>query len=223
MTNIDERRISPFAINRAMLIIALGMGSLTLALAADPPAKPVETAANLEAFRAEIALTRSNIVLTLEQLDLMRHSEDPHAQYQKYVEQLAKMKEMAKVTRERAQLMKKKGDAYFADWENRTDNNRPTEATLSKRKASYDMIISLMQQARENFGPLIDRLEKIKTLLEGERSKEKVAAAKDHFMEANWRCADVQRALMMIEGRLDSLAAELTGKERSPSSDPGKR
>jgi hypothetical protein len=203
----------------ATLIVAVATLSRTSAMAGDSPVTPVERSARLETARAEIALTRSNIVFTLEQLDQVRHSEDPHAQFQRFVEQLGKMKERAKLTRERAELMKSKGDAYFADWTARIgtiadpDMRRQAEAAQSKHKESYDLIIQQMQLARTNFVPLLAELERIKTLLEGERSKEKVAAAKDLFMQANWQCVSVQRALMRTEQELDFLAADFSGKE----------
>lgn len=187
----------------------------TSSLAADAPATP---AAKLQAARSEIAMTRSNIVLTLEQLDLVRHSDDPHAQFQRFVDQLAAMKERAKLTQERAQLMRTKGDAYFAEWETKAEAvadpaaREAAEAARAKNKIIYDQIVQQMQLTRTNFPPMLAELEQIKTLLAGERSKEKVAEAKDLFMQANWHCVSVQRALMNVEHDLDSLAAGLPGK-----------
>jgi hypothetical protein len=189
--------------------------------AADLPATPAERAARLESARAEIALTRSNIVLTLEQLGQIRQVEDPRAQFQRFVDQLAKMKERAKLTQERAQLMKKKGDAYFAEGEARFGAisdpvaRGQAEAAYANRKAAYDQIILQMQLAGKNFKPLLAELEKIKSLLEGERSQERIAAAKDLFMQANWHCVSVQRALMEVERDLDSLATGFSTKEHA--------
>jgi hypothetical protein len=197
-------------------------------LAADPPTTPAERAARLEAAQAEIALTRSNIVLTLEQLGQVRQAEDPRAQFQRFVDQLAKMKERAKLTQERAQLMKKKGDAYFAEGEASSgaisdpDARGQAEAAYANRKAAYDQIIQQMQLARKNFTPLLAELEKIKTLLEGERSKERVAAAKDLFMQANWHCVSVQRALMATEGELHSLATNFSTNDQGTPTERAK-
>ncbi len=206
------------AIGRGIVLAAVAALSLAPARAADLPATPATAAARLETARAEVALTRSNIVFTLEQLDRIRQAEDPQAQFQRFVEQLAKMKERAKLTQERAQLMKSKGDAYFAEWEARTgaiadaETRRQAEAGRVTRKASYDLIIQQMQLARTNFIPLLAELEEIRTLLESERSKEKIAAAKDLFMQANWHCVSVQRALMRTEDELNLVATDLAGK-----------
>lgn len=201
-----------------IVIAAVATLSLARAQAAQPPSTAATPAARLETARAEVALTRNNIVLTLEQLDKLRQAEDPNAQFQRFVEQLAKMKERAKLTQERAQLMRSKGDAYFAGWEARTsaiadpDTRRQAEAGRATRKASYDLIIQQMQLARTNFIPLLAELEEIKTLLEGERSREKIAAAKELFLRANWHCVDVQRALMRTEDELNFVATALAGK-----------
>ena len=210
-----------------IVIAAVATLSLAPALAAAPTSTPATPAARLETARAEVGLTRSNIVLTLEQLDKIRQAEDPNAQFQRFVEQLAKMKERAKLTQERAQLMKSKGDAYFAEWEARTgaiadaETRRQAEAGRVTRKASYELIIQQMQLARTNFIPLLAELEEIKTLLEGERSKEKIAAAKDLFMQANWHCVSVQRALMRTEDELNLVATDLAGKAQGTP--PGQR
>jgi hypothetical protein len=204
----------------AIILAAVAMLLPVCTLAADLPATPAERAARLESARAEIALTRSNIVLTLEQLGQVRQVEDPRAQFQRFVDQLAKMKERAKLTQERAQLMKKKGDAYFAEGEARSGAisdpvaRGQAEAAYANRKAAYDQIIQQMQLAGKNFKPLLVELEKIKTLLEGERSQERIAAAKDLFMQANWHCVSVQRALMAAEGDLNSLATDFSAKDQ---------
>ncbi len=212
---------------RAVMTVSFGVAMLTPAFAAEPPVTPAERATNLQAFRAEIALTRSNIVATLEQLVLIQKSEDPHAQYQKFVEQLATMKKRAKITQERAQVMKKKGDAYFADWAalstaNSGTNGAQAEKIEAKRKAAYDQIIKSMQQSRASFDPLIVELEAIKTLLAGQPGKQQIADAKGRFTEANWRCVEVQRGMMGAEDGLDALASDVGGTKQGPGSDPGK-
>jgi len=209
-----------FGVGGAVVISVVAAFSLIPALAADLSPKPATPAGRLESARAEIALTRSNIVETIQQLDQVRQAADPQAQFRQFVEQLAKMKARAKLTQERAQLMKSKGEAYFADWEAQAaaisdpEARRQAEGAHAKRKIAYDTIVEQMHLARTNFTPLLAELEQIKTLFEGEHSKENIAAAKDLFMRANWHCVDVQRALMATERELNSLAAGFSGKEQ---------
>jgi hypothetical protein len=223
-----KNRIHMKEIGGAIILAVVATLSLAHTRAADLPVTPAERAARLESARAEIALTRSNIVFTLEQLGQVRQAQDPHAQFQRFVEQLAKMKERAKLTQERAQLMKKKGDAYFADWEVRSggisdpDARQQDEAARANRKAAYEQIMMQMQLAGKNFKPLLTELEKINTLLEGERSQERIAAAKDLFMQANWHCVSVQRALMAAENELQSLATDFSTQGRGTPAEPTK-
>ncbi len=183
------------------------------------PLTPEAAAAKMETARMEVAITRSNIVQTVQALDLVRHSADPRAQFQKFTEQLARMAERANTTRERALAMKSRGDAYFADWEVRItgisdpERRKDAEASYANRKKSYDRITKFMQQAGKDFKPLLASLQEIQRLLEGERSPEKIAAAKDLFMRANWRCTDVQRSLMQVEVEFELLAADFAGKK----------
>jgi hypothetical protein len=217
MKAADMPKIPHFGITGARIVAAVTALALAPALAADPSSTPTTPAGRLESARAEIALTRNAIVQTMQQLDLVRSSSDPRAQFQQFVEQLAKMKERAKLTQERAQAMKKRGDAYFAEWEARSaeisdpEARRQAKAAHAKRKVSYDMIVEQMQLARTQFTPLLAELEQIKRLFEGEHSQENIAAAKDLFMRANWHCVDVQRAMMATERELDSLAADFSG------------
>ena len=219
MKPVESQLAGALAIARAMALVTVAALLSAPARGAEPPPEPATPALRLEAARAEIGLTRSNIVLTLEQLDNVRRSDDPPAQFQRFVEQLEKMKGRAKLTQERARLMKSRGDAYFANWEAPAntgadpETRRQAEAAHAQRKDSYDLIVQQMQLARANFTPLLAELEQIKTLLQGERSKEKIAAAKDLFMQANWNCVRVQRALLRTERELDSLAADFSGKE----------
>ena len=191
------------------------------ASAADTNATAAASAAQLETTRDEIAVTRSNLVQTLADLDALRHTSDPQSQFKVFVAQLAVMQQRAKLTRERAQAMETKGDAYFSEWESRNvrlanDGDRAAaEAARLKRKKSYDLIKRYQEQARTNFTPLIDELEQIKTLLSSDGSQEKIKEARDLFEEANWHCVTVQRALINMENQLDILIKD-TAQTNAP-------
>ena len=148
------------------------------------------------------------------QLDKVRGEREPGGpNYQAFTNQLARMEDLAKAFSKRALEMKQRGDAYFADWEARTatiqneEEKRRAEAHFSERKASYDEIKRLFQEAKGNFLPFVDELTRIKTLLEGERDQQSIAKAKDLFMRANWHSLDVQRSLMQMEDEFEKLAA----------------
>jgi len=172
-----------------------------------------EAQERMESARDEIANVRSNLFLTLVELDRVRGERDAqHPQFQVFTNQLARMEELAKAVRKRAEEMKSKGDAYFSDWEARTaliqdpEVRKRAEARYTERKTSYDAINRFMQDARTSFLPVVQELTKIKTLLQGPLDPKSIASAKDLFMRANWHSIDTQRALMGMEEEFDNLA-----------------
>ncbi len=206
-----------------LVTVAIAVAALAPARAAETTPQTGEAKAKMEAARQEVAAVRSNIVLTLEQLDLIRHTNNPQAQFQQFCTQLTNMEEQVQIIRARARTMKERGDAYFAAWETRTAEiqdpqmRRWAESRYTVRKQSYDRIIHYMQQARAEFTPLLDELKQIKTLLEGTRDPARITAAKDLFMRANWHCVDLQRSLMQVEAEFTFLASDFALNEK-PSS-----
>ena len=176
-------------------------------------AEPLAGAAaklKMEAARDEVANLRSNIFLTLLQLDRVRGERDPaHPQFQVFTNQLARMEELAAAFGQHAQEMKQNGEAYFADWETRTAAipdpavRKRAEQRYGERKECYEAIKEFMQDAKANFLPFVADLKRIKTVLETGWDKNSVATAKRLFMSANWRCIDTQRALLNIEDQLN--------------------
>jgi len=191
---------------------------LTSSLRAGEPAKsPEEAAARIQAVRTEIAITRSNIYATLEQLHEIKGASDPQAQFQKFTNQVAVMEQRGQLTRDLARQMQEKGDAYFAGWEAQIasiqdpDQHKVAQSRYAQRKESYDMVKMFMKKAGKDFTPLLEAMKQVEHLLKGKRTAENILAAKELFMNANYRCTDVQRALMQAEMELDALAADFTG------------
>jgi hypothetical protein len=203
-------------------VIAVWLAGLVPTWAAPQEAafKPGEAKAKMDAARLEIATLRSNIVQTLVQLDKVRNPENRPAALEEFGTQLTRVEAQAQATAERARAMKQKGSAYFAQWEARTAEiqdpakRQSAESRYTVRKRSYDSIVRNLQEARRNFDPLISSLTQIQRLLEAKPDAGQIAAAKDLFMHANWRCMDVQRSLMEIEAEFTFLAADFAENEK---------
>jgi hypothetical protein len=191
-----------------------------LARPSEATLNPGEAKAKMNAARLEIATLRSNIFSTLVELDKVRNPENRQAQLQKFGLHFTNMVDQVHLTAERARAMKQKGKAYFAEWEARTaeiqdpEKRRNAESRYDVRKRSYDRIVENLQQARANFEPLLSNLGQIQALLEGNPDLPSVAAAKDLFMQANWRCIDVQRLLMQVEVEFEFLAEDFSQNEK---------
>lgn len=163
----------------------------------------------MQAARDEVTNVRSNIFLTLVELDRVRGERNPGGpRYQAFTNQLGVMEDVCKRFARRAEEMKQKGDAYFADWESRTGalENAEARQRMTERKRSYDAINGFMQEARDNFLSFFKDVTSIKALLEGKRDDKSIAQAKQLMSHANWRSLDTQRALMNIEDEFDRLA-----------------
>jgi hypothetical protein len=199
----------------SLACVASGLVFLSLterARAGQPDLAGAKGKARMEAARADVMTLRSNIFLTLVALDNVRGERQPNGpQYQAFTNQLGRMEELARAMGKRTDEMKKRGDAYFADWEatsttiQNPEQRQRAEQKFAERKKSYDAIGKFMQEAKANFFPFVQELTSIKQRLEGTRDEKSIAEAKDLFMKANWHSIDVQRALMETEQELDNL------------------
>ncbi len=206
--------------SRLSIIILASAFCAAQAFAAETRLSGQEAKARMEAARDQVANVRSNLFLTLLELDRVRGEKDPqHPQFAAFTNQLAQMDVVAAAFGKRAEEMKRKGDAYFLDWEARTaaiqnpEARQRAENRYTERKAFYDGINQSMQDAKANFTVFMADLRTIKTTLEAGQDEKRIAKAKDLFMHANWRCVDVQRALMEIEARFDRLGASFAKDE----------
>ena len=200
------------AIRGLVIAAALGLGCLAQrSPGADLALADASAKGRMESARDQIANVRSNIFLTLVAMDAARRESGPDKpQFQAFENQLATTERLAKEFGARAAEMKEKGQAYFADWEEKAaaiqdpglrDN---VEKRYTERKRCYDAINRCMQEARQNFFSYYDDTKQMKALLEAGRGQE--VAARDVFMDANWRSIDTQRALICMEQEFDNLA-----------------
>jgi hypothetical protein len=210
---------------QAHLLLLLAAGSASIFWAAADGSALAQTAEKrlegqggkerMEAVRLEVANVRSNVFLTLVELDRVRGERGPdRPRFRAFTAQLATMQDIAKAFAARAEEMKRKGAAYFQDWEAQGKQSDPRYA---ERKEAYEAINRFMQDARGSFVDFVAILREIKSLLEVEPNPASIAKAKDLFGKANWRCIDVQRALANMELQLDRLGESFAKDEpRSP-------
>jgi len=170
----------------------------------------------IQSLRSDCAQWRNQITLTLEELSrLTVPGVELRPQFEKFKAELVKMEDKAKGARERADSMKQKGQAFFAEWEQQVssirneDIRKEAAKRLAKRKRSYDKILSTMQEAKAELVPFMSDLNDIKKLLDSELTQGSVAAAKGLIRQANWHGEDVRESLTDVEKELDRVAAEL--------------
>ena len=197
-------------------LLALGLAAVPSAVAADSAERATLVKEKIQSLRSECAQTRRQINATMEELGrLAKGGNELRPQFDKFKAELAKMQERAGSARDRADSMREKGAAFFADWEQHVntiqneDIRKEAGKRLAKRKKSYDKILSTMQDAKMQLVPFMSDLNDVRKLLETELSASSVDSAKSTIRQARWHGEDVEESLTDVEKELDRVAAEL--------------
>jgi chromosome segregation ATPase len=198
------------------VLLALALAPVPLAAGADSAEQAALVKEKIQNLRKECAQGRNQITLTLEELSrLTVAGVELRPQFEKYKAELVKMEEKAKSARDRADSMKEKGQAFFAEWEQQVktiqneDIRKEAAKRLAKRKKSYDKILSTMQEAKSQLVPFMSDLNDIRKLLDSELTAGSVASTKSLIRQANWHGEDVRESLTDVEKELDRVSAEL--------------
>jgi len=201
---------------KCVALLALAVSAAHFTHAAESADKAALVKEKIQTLRSETAQTRHQVLLTLEELSrLTAPGVELRPQFEKYGAELAKMEGTAKTARERADSMKEKGQAFFAEMEEQVktiqneDIRKEASKRLVKRRKSYDKILTAMQEAKAELVPLMSDLNDIKKLLDAELSSGSVASSKSLIRQANWHGDDVRESLQDVEEELDRVAAEL--------------
>ena len=189
----------------------------TISRAADSAQRAAATKDKIEALRTETAKIRRQVQVTMEELKRLQVKDvELRPQFEKFKAELAKMEEQAKITRERADEMRQKGEAAFADWENEVtfiknpDIRKEAEKRLAKRQKSYDAILKSMNEAKDELVPFMSNLNDIRKLLDSELTQRTVNSTKSLIRQTDWSGEDVRESLSDVERELDRVSGELT-------------
>ena len=201
----------------AVLTTLMALSSApTISRAADSAERAAATKDKIEALRTETAKIRRQIQVTLEELKRLQVKDvELRPQFEKFKAELAKMDEQAKVTRDRADAMKQKGEAAFTDWENEVmsiknpDIRKEAEKRLAKRQKSYNAILKSMNEAKEELVPFMSNLSDIQKLLGSELTQRTVNSTKSLIRQTDWNGEDVRESLSDVERELDRVSGEL--------------
>ena len=196
-------------------LMVLGVAPATNLRAADSAERATAAKEKIEELRVECAKVRNQVLLTMESLKRLNvKGVELRPQFEKFKAELVKMEEQAKVTRDRADAMKEKGQVAFAAWEkevqaiNNADIRKEAEKRFDKRKKSYDKIIKAIWEARDEMVPFMSDLNDIRKLLESELTEKTVASTKTTIRSADWHGEDVRDSLGDVEKELDRVAAD---------------
>jgi len=204
---------SHFALS-ALLAFAVALASQSRA--ADTAERAAAAKGKMEALRAECAKVRNQALLTTESLKRLNvKGVELRPEFEKFKVELIEMEAQAKIARDRADSMKKNGQASFADWEkeveaiNNPDIRKEAQKRLAKRQKSYTKILNAMEEAKEELMPFMSDLNDIRKLLETELTESSVAATKGTIRSADSHGGDVRASLTDVEQEIDRVSAEL--------------
>jgi TolA-binding protein len=197
-------------------LLALGVTPSAGLRAADSAERAAATKVKMEALRIECAKVRNQTLLTMESLKRLNvKGVELRPQFEKFKTELTEMQAQAKITRDRADSMKKNGQASFAAWEqevetiNNADIRKEAQKRYAKRKNSYDKILKALEEAKAELVPFMSDLNDIRKLLESELTESTVSATKSTIRSADWHGEDVRESLSDVEKELDRVGADL--------------
>jgi chromosome segregation ATPase len=195
-----------------------------LALAATPAINRAQDSAErakankekIQAMREETVKIRRQIEVTMEELRRLTVKDvDLRPQFEKFKGELTKMEGQAKVARDRADAMKAKGAASFAEWEkevesiNDEDIRNEAAKRMAKRQKSYNAILTSMTDAKEELVPFMSNLRDVQKLLDSELTQSTVNSTKTLIRKTGWNAEDVRNSLADVEKELDRVSGEL--------------
>jgi chromosome segregation ATPase len=203
---------------RSTLIALMALAVTPVASrAAESAERAAQTKEKIQALRAESVTIRRQIATTMEELKRLNvKGVDLRPQFEKFKAELAKMEDQAKVCRDSADEMRKKGESAYADWEaevkaiNDPDLRKEAEKRQAKRQKYYTAILKSLTEAKEELVPFMSHLNDIRKLLESQLTTESVASTKSTIRKAGWAAEDVTESLEDVEKEIDRASAELS-------------
>ena len=177
-----------------------------------------KTGEGISAFRGEVVNTKTAIDNTLKALDqvAVTATSDPRPAFEKFSKEVGNLESSAEKSRSRAQSMKEKGDAYFAQWEQelaqvKDDNIRKlAQERRAKLQTSFGEIRKVAEPLKTQFDPWMSSLKDLETYLKNDLTINGVAAAKDLFAKSKSEGLKVQKSMDDLLAELNTVAATIT-------------
>ena len=148
--------------------------------------------------------TKSQLAATMASLNTLlatKPGEDMRPAYQAYVDNVAKTKSDAGVTKARVDQMNGESANYFSTWksDNETISNADLKKVANKRlntvQKDYKSSLASLQMASSHFAPFLSDLTDIQTALSNDLTPNGLKAAKGVFKKANKDHAAVQKEI----------------------------
>ena len=182
-----------------------------------------KTGQGIADFRAEVLNLKKTVDESMAALDLTVEtaSTNPRAAFETFSASVGNVEAARNKVTQRAAAVSAAGTAYFKQWETElaTISDPDTRELAQERKnelnATFAKLGPLVEEAKEEFNPLVTKLLDLRTFLSQDLTVGGVDAAKGLVKEVRRAGANVDESLDDLIAEMNSIAATLTASRPS--------
>jgi hypothetical protein len=202
-------------------LFAITLVTFAFAACSQEKYEPAEKAAGeMTAAAADLGKTQANIGATLTALNNLSSSSggDLRSKYDAFSKSLDKLKSSARDTEAKANDMRKRGDAYFANWDKENaaikneDIRARSEARQTEVKQHFKDVSDLYQQAKAEFMPFMSNLNDIHTALGSDLTPAGLNSVRDVVSRATSEGNTLQNTIQELAAKFKTLGASVSPK-----------
>lgn len=183
----------------------------------------MKTATNLQSAADRIHKAQEQVDRTLALADGMvnQPKADLRKQFEEYRKSLKSLESTAADVREKAVDMKKRGDAYFAQWEkdiadiHNEDIKKVSAERRAERMAQFEKVQASYQQLADDFKPFMADLKDIEQALSAELTSGSVESMKPFVAKAKADKVPVRKASDDLVQQFRDLGVKMSPKTTS--------
>jgi hypothetical protein len=177
-----------------------------------------KTGASIAEFRDEIVNIKKEVDATMTTLDkiVTTAATDPRNAFKNFDKAVPRVDDAAKKAKKRAEDMKARGQAYFAQWEkevaavNNPEIRKLAEERKAKLQAVFGNIKTFMEPARDQFNTWLAELKDLQKYLGNDLTIGGIDAAKELIGKAKTGGQGVQQSMDKVIAELNTIVATLT-------------
>lgn len=176
-------------------------------------------------FRKSVLAIRGQIDSTLKALNAIVEGKDAKARksaLKQYGEEVKGMEKEIEKTRDYAQKMKERGQAYFKQWEKSMKGvtNESLKASANERrealKAQYDKVESGIEQAKEVSGRFWKNVQDLQKYFANDMSDSAIATSAELVATTNADGKKIQESIDEVVAAVDKVGAEQKAEAKEP-------
>jgi hypothetical protein len=201
----------------------LVLATLALAGCSSNPKGPERTAKAVESFRdtrQHLADASKQVGVTNESLRKLTVATggDLRPMFNAYAENVRKTQDMAKGARERADSMRKKTDAYTAQWQKEFNTisdpelRRKSEQRVASAKADFEKVRNAAEDVKTAYKPYMQGLQDVQQYLTNDLTAEGLQSVGNKANDTISKGGVLQQRIVGLQNELNNLEAKWSSK-----------